>query len=385
MKKIKIGYPNIFKRSNGIWSIQYSRDKRRSIRTRDESIARAVLQQAIRKMLDSKLLSIEKVKSIMLDDFIREYIEKRELMDIEPRTVDNDRLAFRRFREIVGNQRLRKIDRADVDRFKLSLLREGRAKGYINSLLRSLTTGFTYAMKEAGYITVNPFIKSNRHDNVYFKMDEQLPKFISPDNIEGIFSAISSQDMSLYADDKGFWHLNAGGKDKHLGTRKEFRAREFFADEKRRRDDFYLAVKIYLYTGMRRSELIRLNRQDIDLRNGLIYIRDTKSKKDRAVPIHDDLRLLLENVHEGIGKLFPRWSSADVMTALFRKYADKAGVSATLHHLRHSFGSYLSMAGEDINKIQKLMGHRDIKTTQIYAKVNTESLRSTIGKLNYGK
>jgi hypothetical protein len=60
----------------------------------------------------------------------------------------------------------------------------------------------------------------------------------------------------------------------------------------------------------------------------------------------------------------------------------KAGIKeATLHSVRHSFGAHLRMAGVSLADIADLMGHKDLATTQIYAKVEQQHLRSVIDKL----
>src|SRR5262245_39263265 len=60
----------------------------------------------------------------------------------------------------------------------------------------------------------------------------------------------------------------------------------------------------------------------------------------------------------------------------------RAGIrQATLHGLRHSFGAHLRMAGVSLADIADLMGHKDLATTQIYAKVEQQHLRSVVNKL----
>jgi integrase-like protein len=60
----------------------------------------------------------------------------------------------------------------------------------------------------------------------------------------------------------------------------------------------------------------------------------------------------------------------------------RAGIrQATLHSLRHSFGAHLRMAGVSLADIADLMGHKDLATTQIYAKVEQQHLRSVVTKL----
>ena len=66
-----------------------------------------------------------------------------------------------------------------------------------------------------------------------------------------------------------------------------------------------------------------------------------------------------------------------------KKICGRAGIKLiTVHALRHSFGAHLRMAGYNLADIADLLGHKDLATTQIYAKVQQEHLRSVVGKLS---
>ena len=63
------------------------------------------------------------------------------------------------------------------------------------------------------------------------------------------------------------------------------------------------------------------------------------------------------------------------------KHVEAAGILCRQRHRRHSFGAHLRLAGVSLADIADLMGHRDLATTQIYAKVAQEHLRVAAGKL----
>lgn len=68
--------------------------------------------------------------------------------------------------------------------------------------------------------------------------------------------------------------------------------------------------------------------------------------------------------------------------AKLQKVCRRAGLKpATMHALRHSFGAHLRMAGVSLADIADLLGHKDLATTQIYAKVHQEHLRGVVAKL----
>lgn len=328
-------------RANGYWYIYYDHATRSSLKTKDEHQARELFDEIKKKVKEEKIIQIEKFKKIRLTTFRDEYLSARELQDIAPKTIENDERAFKKIIEISGDIPLRLINRKQIDNFKYRFLTLGKRKTYVNTLLRSLRAAFNYAL-DAKYIDINPFLSTRSNSHILFRIDETLPRFLHMKEIASLFMAI---------DDK----------------------------------DFFFAISLYLYCGLRRSELIRLNAQDLDLENGFIYVRRTKTKKDRAVPINNELRKVMqERSLPDIGPLFPRWSSPDSMSRLFHKYASKAGIKARLHDLRHTFGSYLAMSGVDLKRIKELMGHSDIHTTEIYAKLTKEHLVDAVNKLNFG-
>ncbi|MDO8282719.1 MAG: site-specific integrase [Thermodesulfovibrionia bacterium] len=382
---------NLFKRENGVWYIRNSRVERRllglpqaiSLKTEDESLARAKFQQLQDQRRDRQVKSIEKVNQIKLTEYIPEYLASRELQGISQSTISIDANALKKFKETIGDMTLRAIKREQVDRFKLISLRINYSKTYINIMLRSLSAAFTHALTlEKPYISVNPFSKRDRNDKVLFKMDEEIPRYLQPAELDRLFEALD-KEIVLFSDKDGFWHIKTGLKQKPLLTRDLQKAEATLAEDKRRRKDLVAAVYIYLYTGMRRSELIKLNRQDVDLVHGLIYVRQTKGNRDRAIPICDKVRPYLERIHPGIGPLFPNWSSPNTLSRLFRNIALQAGVKATLHSLRHTFASYLVMKGEGIKSIKDLLGHRNLRTTEIYAKLDSAALLKTVNKLDF--
>jgi integrase len=148
-----------------------------------------------------------------------------------------------------------------------------------------------------------------------------------------------------------------------------------------------------LMTGMRRGEVQHLTWADINFELGVILIQAkpqwhwTPKTDERVIPISPTLRELLLHHHacRRDGELvFPnRHGNPDPhLLPKLKKIGRKAGLPhVTVHALRHSFGAHLRMAGVNLSDIADLLGHKDLATTAIYAKVHQEHLRTAIAKL----
>ena len=135
------------------------------------------------------------------------------------------------------------------------------------------------------------------------------------------------------------------------------------------------------YTGMRLDEARNLKWQDVDFERGVINIRKGKGEKDRIVFLHDKLKDIVakNGMKEGLVMVSERGSQYDERTiqAIVKNAAKKAGIAkkVTPHTLRHSFATHLLEGGADIRYIQKLLGHANLQTTQVYTHVANKDIK----------
>ena len=160
-------------------------------------------------------------------------------------------------------------------------------------------------------------------------------------------------------------------------------------------DPYYLRDKALLSvlyaTGARASEVVNMKIKDANLNVG--YVRCFgKGQKERIVPLGKvaaetvtaylhELRPELEKPHSGDVLFLSRTGRGLDRIELWRivkKYAIRAGMpkNLTVHTLRHCFATHLLSGGVDLRTLQEMLGHADIKTTQIYTHVDNERLRS---------
>lgn len=156
----------------------------------------------------------------------------------------------------------------------------------------------------------------------------------------------------------------------------------------------YRAVLMTTYgAGLRIGETCRLHVADIDSGRMLLHIRDGKGGRDRysllSPRMLEILRAYWRAERPAGPYLFPGQKtgahlSAEAVRAVQHKVAEQCGLKkrATPHVLRHSFATHLLEAGTDIRTIQVLLGHRSIRTTQLYTHVSPEHIRGVTSPLD---
>tara|TARA_B100000315_G_C14530181_1_gene565765 strand:- start:68 stop:1120 length:1053 start_codon:yes stop_codon:yes gene_type:complete len=143
-------------------------------------------------------------------------------------------------------------------------------------------------------------------------------------------------------------------------------------------------------TGLRMGELISLKWPEVNLRRKTIFIKETKNKEPRTVPLNQiafECLCRKSKIRRINTKLVflnyasKKWDKCN-LGKIFRKVLKKAKIKDfRFHDLRHTFGSRLAQAGVDINTIARLMGHKDLKMTQRYIHHTVDSLRVGVDKL----
>jgi integrase/recombinase XerC len=240
----------------------------------------------------------------------------------------------------------------DLRAYVASLYETGYAKSSVARRLASMRSFFRFAQRE-GLAAKNP-AKPLRNP----RPDRKLPHFLSTDEIARLLAAPPA--------------------DEPLGARDR-------------------AILETMYSaGLRVSELVGINLDDVDWHTGVVRIRG-KGKHERLAPLGSFAQRAIKKwlrlrpcVEEGkngkavalfVNRFGQRLTTRSVARML-EKYLKLTGLDlrTSPHSLRHSFATHLLDRGADIRSVQELLGHKSLVTTQIYTHVATSTLRKVYEK-----
>jgi len=151
-------------------------------------------------------------------------------------------------------------------------------------------------------------------------------------------------------------------------------------------------VAMFLFTGVRRSELLNLNISDIRIQEGVVHVERGKGAKDRLIPMNERLiRILKEYISERVRikktsthffvALRGDKSMGDgTIRRLFSRFKQELKMNVHPHKLRHTFATLMIQGSCNLPALAKMMGHTDIKTTMGYLLVCNKDLKEQIGK-----
>jgi site-specific recombinase XerD len=335
----------LFKR-NGIYYVQYFdeiQNRERRISTKEKKKPDAI---RFVSELKEKLKERPKNTFIMLSDFHIKYLQfvKDNLSPNYARIVD---LAFRQLKEFTGDVSLENLHYLQLEKFiteSFKRTKEGTRSTYI-ALKSAFNKGISW-----NYVNINHFTKIKLP-----KIPKNNPVFIKEEEFNLL---LPLETDSLLKD----------------------------------------VYQFAFYTGLRLSEIINLKWNEIDIADGIIRVRNTidfttKSKRERIVPINETVRNILTSRFPKIVSLernnyvFSKNGvklNGDYLTKNFKKCIRESSLNPQLHfhNLRHSFASNMAVKGVSIFIIKELLGHRDVKTTQIYSHLRSEDLKHAISMLN---
>ena len=154
----------------------------------------------------------------------------------------------------------------------------------------------------------------------------------------------------------------------------------------------HAVLATFLYTGLRKKELLRLRFLDVDLTNLSIFVYRGKGGKDRSVPICQSLAEILSvymKERQHIRRTCPEFFTSfthnmgmcdSALRRVIARLREASGIGFSAHRLRHAFATLMLEGGCDIYSLSRMLGHSDISTTTIYLAASAEHLRAQMMK-----
>lgn len=228
----------------------------------------------------------------------------------------------------------------------------------INRKISALKTLFNFLRKRYG-LEANPLRKI-----INPKVEKRLPLTVRKEHLDQLFATHEMRDVKSKADPRFEWMV--------------------IRDE--------LVIEILYSCGLRRSELMNLKINDLDISRQLMKVKG-KGNKERYLPVSQQLLSRIQmylrlraRAIEDVGSvdhtyvfmtdkgepLYPKWvynlvkAQLSLVTSIERK---------SPHILRHSFATHLSDAGADLNAVKTLLGHASLAATQVYMHNSIEKLK----------
>lgn len=291
-------------------------------------------------------------------DLIQDYIEHLEVEGGRSRkTAENYKLYLERFVEFTDNIEVSKISTELVRKYRLWLNR------YVNNnddILATITQSY-HLIALRGFLRYlsNRDIDSLSPDKITLpKVSRKQVTFLYRDEITRLLAEIDTA-------------TEQGLRDRAI-------------------------IELLFSSGLRVSELVGLNRDNINLKRREFMVRG-KGQKDRPVFISqaaaDHINNYLETRTDSLPALFISYSrnvspettgdyrrlTARSVQRMLGQYTRLAGITKHVspHTMRHSYATDLLMNGADIRSVQSMLGHSNISTTQVYTHVTDEHLRDT--------
>ena len=284
-------------------------------------------------------------------EFERYLIEEKNMAANTIEAYQRDVKSFAKFAAERGIQKAEEAGNAEVVAFLMRLKQEGKAKATVNRKLASIRTWFQYLMAE-GVIDRNPAVdikspKIERKEIAYLSMEEVDKLMSMPDN-----SPKGIRDRAM--------------------------------------------LELMYATGIRASELISLEIDDVNVRMGFVTCNG-ENMRARIIPIGRIGRRAMEEylygMREDILKQHPEERTLFVnyighpitrqgLWKILKEYGEKAELSQSLtpQVLRNSFAVHMLQNGADLRSIQEMLGHADISSTQIYTQVVKKQLKDVYHK-----
>ena len=287
----------------------------------------------------------------MVDDIMNYIVEYKKYLLIDKKYSNNTVLSYmndlKKFDNFIKKD-IVEVNKNDI----LNFIEFERAKEDVRSVAHSLTVVRNFY----NFLIVENIIKENPTDNIDSpKLKKSLPIVLSKEEVDNL--------------------LNIELNDKY-----DYRNKAM--------------LELMYATGMRISELINIQMEDINLNNSCVIVNG-KGNKERKIPFDEITTYYLEKYINEYRKqflkkinnyLFLNCFGEKISRQAFFKIIKSLAIKKNIHKnfsphtLRHSFATHMVENGADLRSVQILLGHSDISTTQIYTNISNKFIRENYEK-----
>ena len=355
LKRIKTNYPGVYyiesKGARGlerVYYISYRREGRRieekagrqyrddmtparAAGLRAERIDGRQLSNKERRNKEKKLKEIEAGKWT-LNRLWEEYSENKD----DKKLLLTDKYRYQKFlAKPFGKKEPSQIIQLEVDRLRLRMLKT-HAPQTVKHVLNLLTRIANFGKKKGLCSGLSFVVQKPRVDNI-------VTEDLTPEQLQRLIVAIDEDTNHLVA----------------------------------------AMMKMALFTGMRRGELLKLKWDDVNFNTGFIWIRSPKGGRDASIPMSEAVRELLRSVSSGDSQYVFPGEGGEQRVQIYHvviRIKRRAGLPKSfrpMHGLRHVYASMMASSGKvDMYTHQRLLTHKSPIMTQRYAHLRDETLKN---------
>jgi integrase len=252
---------------------------------------------------------------------------------VNKRSWKDDFYRLRKFVSFFGNVYLQDVNALDIEKFKSEKIEEGLTRTTVNHYLKILKRLYNIGI-EWRYVRENPV----RQVKLYSEKDSLKERILTKEEEERLLKTASE-------------HLRA-------------------------------ILVVGLNSGMRRGEILNLTWNRIDLEKRLIQVVNTKSRRNRIIPINDALFEVLKGLERKGDYVFTNPETGRPYKTVRRGFQNacrRADIKGfRMHDCRHSFASRLVEKNVDIVRVKELLGHSSVKVTERYTHSNQEERKRAV-------
>jgi len=335
-----------------IWWMSFTANAklyRKSTGTSERKLAEKIFSKVQTYIIEGKWFEFDEARQHTFDEMMERYVKEYSSIHKANSTHRKDLGLLKHLRPSFSGLALNQITPRIISDYKTKRLTDGASPASVRNELRLLSHAFNIAMKQWEWVKDNPVGKVN------------------------------------------FKELKARSIDRWLTDEEEKRLLD--VSEGRLSGQLKDIIILALNTGMSQEEILKLKWNCIDLFRRVLTTMREKTKRTRTIPVNNTTMELLKRrmkIRPFNDSNFVFFNNAGNMIdagklkSVFIKTVKVAAIeNFRFHDLRHTFATRLVQEGVDLYKVAKLLGHKDISTTQRYAHHYPESLRDGVEVLDH--